>query len=103
MVRQKAVDYDSKTKERKEFLTFTSEWYAYDYFGAEIKLGKTHIEDSYKQQTKKLVNKLDMTSGRMNSWYEMDSPRTALNIPFTRANVDKYLLSSTPLVQIQKT
>jgi hypothetical protein len=37
-----------------------------------------------------------MTSGRMNSWYEMDIPRVAFNIPFTKENVDKYLKSPHP-------
>ena len=73
MVRQKAVDFHGqRQKRRKEYLTFTSEWYGYDYFGAEIKHIE-HIEGQYKKQTKKLVNKMDRT-GRMNSWYEMDSP-----------------------------
>jgi hypothetical protein len=49
MVRQKAVDPSTGERmERKEYLTFTSEWYEYDYFGAEIKTG-THTEGQYKK------------------------------------------------------
>lgn len=70
MVRQKAVDYASDRRQRKKYLTFTSVWYGHDYFGAEIKKEKTHIKGKYLQQVRKLVNKLDMKTGRMNSYYE---------------------------------
>ena len=65
-------------------------------FGAEIKMEKTHTEGKYLQQTRKLVNKLDMKTGIMNSWYEMDIPRVAFNIPFSNENVDKYPLNPHP-------
>jgi hypothetical protein len=45
-------------------------WYGHDYFGAEIKKEKTHTKGKYLQQVRKLVNKLDMKTGRMNSYYE---------------------------------
>ena len=97
MIRQKAVDFSTgERRERKEYLIFTSEWYGYDYFGAEIKMGRTHIEGKYLQQVRKLVNKLDMKTGRMNSWYELDIPRVAFNIPFSKENVDKYPLNPHP-------
>jgi hypothetical protein len=37
-----------------------------------------------------------MKTGRMNSYYEMDIPVVAYNIPFSKENVDKYLLSPHP-------
>ena len=86
MVRQKEVDsFTGERRERKEYLTFTSKWYghAHDYFGSEIIMEKTHIEGQYrrssKKQVRKLVNKLDKTTGRMNSRYEMDIPVITYN------------------------
>ena len=55
-----------------------------------------HIEGQYKKQTKKLVNKLNKETGRMHSYYEMDTPVIAYNIPFSKENVDKYLLNPHP-------
>jgi hypothetical protein len=64
MARQKAIDWSTKSHERKEYLTFNCEWYGYDYYGAEIKLGKTHEEGKFMEQTKKLVNEIDQATGR---------------------------------------
>jgi hypothetical protein len=35
MVRQKVIDWSSKTHERKEYLTFNCEWYGHDYYGGD--------------------------------------------------------------------
>ena len=96
MIRQKAVDDSSERRERKEYLYFTSEWYAYDFFGAEIKMETIDTEGKYKKQTRKLVQKVDKETGRMESWYEMEIPEIAFSIPFTKENVDKYLLNPHP-------
>jgi hypothetical protein len=37
-----------------------------------------------------------MKTGIMNSWYEMGIPEMAYTIPFTKENVDKYLLNPHP-------
>ena len=90
MVRQKAVDPSTaERRERKEYLTFESEWYVHDYFGAEIRMGTIHIEGHYKKQTRKLAQKVDQETGRMESWYEMGVPENAYTISFTKKNVDK--------------
>jgi hypothetical protein len=57
MIRQKRVDPTSERRERKEYLTFTSEWTGYDFFGAELNMGTIHTEGVYKKQTRKLVQK----------------------------------------------
>ena len=96
IIRQKQVDPSTgERRERKEYITFVSSWYAHDYFGAEIRV-IAHVEGQYKKQTKKLVNKLDKETGRMHSWYEMDTPVIAYTIPFSKKNVDKYLLAAHP-------
>ena len=64
--------------------------------GAELKMGRVHTEGKYKKQTRKLVQKVDKETGRMESWYEMGIPETAFSIPFTKENVDKYLLNAHP-------
>jgi hypothetical protein len=96
MIRQKRLDPTSERKERKEYLTFTCEWTGYDFFGAELKMGTIHTEGMYKKQTMKLVQKIDKETGRMESWYEMGIPEMAYSIPFTKENVDKYLLNPHP-------
>ena len=84
-----------KEENRKEYIIFVSSWYAHDYFGAEIRVLE-HIEGQYKKQTRRLVNKLDKETGRMHSYYEMDIPVIAYNIPFSKKNVDKYILDPHP-------
>ena len=103
IIRQKQVDPSTgERRERKEYITFVSSWYAHDYFGAEIRV-IAHVEGQYKKQTKKLVNKLDKETGRMHSWYEMDTPVIAYTIPFSKKNVDKYLLAAHPFGPDSKT
>ena len=48
------------------------------------------------EQTKKLVNEVDRNTGRMSSFYEKSDARLTYNIPFTKENVDKYLMSEHP-------
>ena len=59
IIRQKQVDPSTnERRERKEYITFESQWFAHDYFGSEIRvLG--HIEGQYWKQTRRLVNQLD--------------------------------------------
>ena len=96
IMRRKEVDPSTgERRERKEYLTVICHWYAYDYFGAEIRVLE-HIEGQYKKQTRKLVNKLDKNTGRMHSWYEMGEPVMAYTIPFSKQNVDKYILDPHP-------
>jgi hypothetical protein len=84
MVRQKVVDsFTGERRGRKEYLTFTSKWYGHDYFGSEIVMENKRIEGQYKKQVRKLANKLDMTTGRMNSRYEMDIPVVAYTSIFS--------------------
>jgi hypothetical protein len=65
---------------------------------AEINLLK-HQEGRFIEQTKKLVNEVDRNTGRLSSFYEKSDARLTYNIPFTKENVDKYLMSELPLVQ----
>ena len=47
MIRQKQVDLSTgERRERKEYITFESHWFAYDYFGAEIRVLE-HMEGQY--------------------------------------------------------
>ena len=70
-----------KEEKRKEYLTVISHWFAHDYFGAEIRVLE-HMEGQYWKQTRRLVNQLDKSTGRMHSFYEKGDPVLAYTIPF---------------------
>ena len=54
------------------------------------------MEGQYWKQTRRLVNQLDKSTGRMHSYYEKGDPVMAYTIPFSKQNVDKYLLDPHP-------
>jgi len=90
MSRQKAIDPYSKKKERKEYLTFTSNWIGLNYWKEEIRVN-SHIEGKALIQQTKIVNKINRETGKPEEYKKPDIPITVFSIPFTKANVDKYL------------
>ena len=63
MIRQLAPDWSTEREDRKEYLTFNSDWIAKNYLGVNIRvLG--HIEGVFMDQQKELVTKKDPGLGR---------------------------------------
>jgi hypothetical protein len=96
MIRQLAIDYSTDTEEKKEYLTFNTDWFAKDYHEEQIR-GSGHIEGTYQQQVKKLVIKRNpITDQATEAVYERGEPRTVFNIPFSKKAVDSILFNEHP-------
>ena len=98
MIRLRALDSDSAEKRevKKEYLYFHSELYGTTWLGKEIRYGRDFFTGKYMKQTRVLKNDIDFNTGKVHSYYEMGIPVVAYNIPFSKANVDKYLLDAHP-------
>ena len=58
MIRQLALDWSTDREDRKEYLTFTSDWMAKNYLGVDIRvLG--HVEGVFMDQQRELVTTKD--------------------------------------------
>lgn len=93
-MRLKAIDYDSETNARKEFMTYSVDWLAKDFMGDDILEQQVleHIEGVYKEQLKKTVT----SQGRITG-YERVGERTRYYIkwePEGRKLMDKLINES---------
>ena len=102
MVRLRALDSDSDTrenKEMKEYVYLNAELYAKTWLGEDIRYGNDFFTGRYMRQTKVLKNDIDMKTGKLHSYYVKGNPEVAYNLPFSKENVDKYLLNPHPFGQ----
>jgi len=88
MVRIKAIDYDTKTLERKEYLYWFENWYGKNWIGNSIAPVTDHVEGMYYEQDVELV--LDPNTGD-GSKYRRKGQHEAYYIPFTKKQVDKVI------------
>lgn len=90
-VRLKAIDYDSETNARKEFMIYSVDWLAKDFMGDDILEQQVleHKEGVYKEQLKKTIT----SQGRITG-YERVGERTRYYIPWDRKTMDKLIEQS---------
>ena len=69
MIRQLAPDWSTDREDRKEYLTFNSDWIAKNYLGVDIRvLG--HIEGVFMDQQKELVTRKNHRTGEETAYYQ---------------------------------
>jgi uncharacterized membrane-anchored protein YjiN (DUF445 family) len=87
-MRLKAIDYNSETNARKEFMTYSVDWLAKDHLGDDITEQQVleHIEGVYQEQLKKKVTNQGRITG-----YERTGERTRYYIPWDRKVMDKLI------------
>jgi len=89
IVRTMAVDWDSPKRERKEYLTYTTNWEAKDRLGNLIRC-QHEAEGRYIQQTKYIKTKRN-ANGEEEAYYEKGSPRDCYTIPWSKKTADSIL------------
>lgn len=79
IVRTMVLDPDSIKGEKKEYLTYTSQWLAKDWLGNIIRCALEH-EGKYMQQTKNTVTKFNPETGEEIVQYMKGVPREMFTI-----------------------
>jgi hypothetical protein len=90
MIRTMAVDWESPKRERKEYLTFTTEWEAKDRLGNTLRCSHEN-EGKYTQQTKQIKTKYNSNSREEEAYYEKGVPRDVYTIPWSKKTADSIL------------
>lgn len=88
MIRLKAIDYNTKNKERKEYLYYFENWRGKDWLGNTIAPVTDHMEGMYYEQENELV--LDPNTGDA-AHYKRKGQHEAFYIPFTKKEVDRII------------
>ena len=90
MIRQVAPDWSTDREDRKEYLTFNSDWMAKNYLGVDIRvLG--HVEGVFMDQQRELVTTKDQRTGEETAYYRKGQARETFYIPFTKKKVEEIL------------
>ena len=90
MIRQLAPDWNTEREDRKEYLTFNSDWIAKNYLGVNIYV-RGHIEGVFMDQQRELVTRKDQRTGEESAYYQKATPRETFYIPFTKKKVEEIL------------
>jgi hypothetical protein len=90
MIRTMAVDCESPKRERKEYLTYTTEWEAKDRLDNPIRCGHEH-EGKFTQQSKFIKTKYNSSTKEEEAYYEKGAPRDVYTIPWNKKTADSIL------------
>lgn len=90
MIRQLAPDWSTEREDRKEYLTFNTDWSAKNYLGVNIFV-RGHIEGVFMDQQRELVTKTDPRTGEETAYYRKATPRETFYIPFNKKKVEQIL------------
>jgi hypothetical protein len=90
IIRQLAPDWSTDREDRKEYLTFNTDWIAKNYLGVDIFV-RGHIEGVFMDQQRELVTKKNQSTGEETAYYQKAQPRETFYIPFTKKKVDEIL------------
>ncbi len=90
IVRIRAIDYNSKRKEMKEFLYGFENWYGKDWQGRKVAPVADHVEDRYWEQELEPVIERDQIIG-----YDRTGQHEVYYVPFSKKAVDDIIAKST--------
>jgi hypothetical protein len=88
IVRQKARDWSSEKRERKEYITYYENWYGVNWLGVKIAPVTGHIEGVFEAATKNL--EFDKNTGQ-GLYYKMGKRQETFYIPFNKKTVDQII------------
>jgi hypothetical protein len=89
IIRLKAVDYNTKKKERKEYLIYYEDWFGKDWNGASIPPVREHLEGVFQEQEREPVY-----VDRRLDHYERSGDHDVYYIPYSKKAVDEIIASS---------
>jgi len=89
IVRLKAVDYNTKKQERKEYLIYYEDWFGKDWNGSQVPPVREHVEGLYYRQEREPV----YVDRRMDH-YERSGQTPIYYIPFSKKAVDDIISKS---------
>lgn len=89
MIRLKTIDYETKNKQRKEYLYYFENWRGKDWMGNTIAPVTEHIEGMYYEQENELV--LDPNTGDA-AHYRRKGQHEAFYILFSKEEVDRIIV-----------
>lgn len=91
ITRLKARDYNSKTKEKKEYLYYTEDWVGRDWVGRKLVVGDG-LEGVYMEQEKEPIIKQDERSGEFKTvGYNRSGEHPVHTIEYSKTAVDKII------------
>jgi hypothetical protein len=90
IIRLKAIDYNTKKQERKEYLVYIEDWFGKSWDGSPVPPVRGHWEGVYYEQERQPV----YVNRRM-SHYERSGQHEVHYIPFSKKAVDEIIESST--------
>jgi hypothetical protein len=90
MTRTMAVDWESPKRERKEYLSYTTEWEAKDRLGNTIRCSHEN-EGKFTQQTKHIKTKINPNTHEEEAYCEKGVPRDVYTIPWTKKTAESIL------------
>jgi hypothetical protein len=88
IIRQKAIDWSSEKRERKEYITYHENWYGVNWLGVKIAPATGHIEGVFEATTKNL--ELDKNTGQ-GLYYKMGRRQQTYYLPFSKKTVDQII------------
>jgi len=88
IIRLKAIDWSSETRERKEYLVYYENWYGKNWLGVDIAPVTDHIEGVYTATTRQL--QFDKNTGQ-GLYYKKGKPQITHYIPFNKKTVDQII------------